>query len=113
MRAIFDKAYYCPGDTIVLHIESSAENLFRVRFLKLTDCVFETITTKKNIEIVVPPNAFGGYGVDIEALDEHNEVVDKIHRGITVAKKWSDFPVYGYLTDFRPKRYDIEKTLNW
>ncbi|HCZ05544.1 MAG TPA: hypothetical protein DHV12_00145 [Thermotogae bacterium] len=113
MQVAFDKAYYHPGDVMVLRIETPVGNSFKIRVSKLTERILEITTMKKKVEVPIPRDAFGGYGVDVKALDESGHVIDETHKGITIAKNWFDLPVYGYLTDFGPKRYDVDKTLDW
>ncbi|MCD6462835.1 MAG: hypothetical protein J7L52_03955, partial [Thermotogae bacterium] len=113
MRVRFDKAFYHPGDVMILGIETSSKGSFRIRISKLVEQIMEITTMRRMVRVFIPYGMYGGYGVDVEVLDEAGHVVDEIHRGIVVGERWTDFPVYGYLANFEPERYDVDKTVDW
>jgi dextranase len=49
--------------------------------------------------------------VEADLLDEQGSVLEQASSAFDVLSGWSDFPRYGFLTDFTPGRSDIESTL--
>lgn len=53
-----------------------------------------------------------GYGVEAELLDSNRGVLDRASTAVDVLERWTDFPRYGFLSDFAPDRDDVEATID-
>ncbi|OAA31572.1 hypothetical protein AT15_05725 [Kosmotoga arenicorallina S304] len=104
----FDKAFYIPGSKMILSIDGIDDCVkYELKITRGTKIIHSEVgTTTGTIEINAPFE-IGGYGIDL-ALSG-----DNISRGFSVLNSWLDSPRYGFLTDFFPERYDIEKTMDY
>jgi len=104
----FDKAFYAPGSKMTLFIEGLDNPVeYELKISRgVTPILCKSGSTTGTIKLDVPQET-GGYGIDIRLANE------SISRGFSVLNNWTDSPRYGFLTDFFPERYDIEKTMNY
>lgn len=58
-----------------------------------------------------PPFEPAGYGATAELFDEAGKMISQVDTSFDVLDKWSDFPRYGFLTDFSAERPDPEATI--
>lgn len=53
-----------------------------------------------------------GYGITVDLLDALGQPVGQATTAFDVLDQWTDFPRYGFLTDFSPGRNDIGRTID-
>ncbi|MDK2945740.1 MAG: dextranase [Thermosipho sp. (in: thermotogales)] len=105
----FDKAFYKPGSEMTLFIEGLEKPIeYELQISHGVTPIFYLNGTTSGIIKLEVPKETGGYGIDIKLSNELT-----ISRGFSVQNHWTDSPRYGFLTDFFPERFDIEKTMNY
>ena len=115
MRVTFDKAFYQPGDVMKLRLNPPENSTnWSLKILKFDEAMISIPATNSlEISVKIPMNFHGGYGIDVEFLDSSGKKIEETHRGIMTLKTWLERPIYGYLTDFHPRRFDIERTMDF
>ena len=65
-------------------------------------------------EFSVPPISSQpqGYGLKVEILDPAGTVLDCRYSAVDTLHNWTDFPRYGFLTDFTAQRTDLDAALD-
>lgn len=118
------KGTFKPGETVRflvrLFAEAASEAAVRLWIWHLNSEVgiisqpLSLTTGEQDItlEFIPIPTAPRGYGVVCELLDQDNQLIDKRSSAFDVLSDWSDFPRYGFLTDFTSGRDDFESTLD-
>ena len=59
----------------------------------------------------VPMDVPRGYAVQVQIIDDNGRVLDKASTAFDVLTDWTEFPRYGFMTDFRLNRDDIEEAV--
>lgn len=80
------------------------------------DDLVEIINNAENLSDLIlscPPPAGikGGFGVQAELTDAVGILLGSATTAFDILNDWTEFPRYGFLSDFFPDRDDIEKTL--
>jgi dextranase len=114
------KGSYHPGETIELRTELSGRFEPGVRlevvFWRLArqvdelSCPLEPdVDPSRFVVHWQPPDpARRGYGVQASLTDRDGRVLGRRWTAFDVLRDWSDFPRYGFLTDFDPGRQDLD-----
>ena len=108
----FDKAYYKPGDSMLLSITGLNRvvryDLRLSKDIRQTHAATGIVSPDKPVISVLLPLQKGAYGLDITFEDG-----ETISRGISVMDDWLESPRYGFLTEFHPERIDIEIIMDY
>jgi dextranase len=117
------KGFFQPGEPVSLALEvaagGAAKALVEVSFIHLADRVGQVDQAIRltgglqRIEITWSPpwDAPQGYGVEAKLLGAKGELLDRRSTALDVLHSWTDFPRYGFLTDFAPGPADPERKL--
>jgi dextranase len=119
-----DKSYYRPGEEVSLKITLCAESERSVQVVALirhlaadVASLAEALTLQPGIEHSLalrwspPPHAPRGYGVDIRVEDASGALLAHASTAFDVLHDWTEFPRYGFLTDFTASRTDMAQTI--
>ncbi len=98
------------GETAVIHLSI-------IHLTQTINTLTQAVTLQNskqrfNLEWPAPPDAPRGYGVTAELHDQSDTLVDSIATAFDILPDWTNFPRYGFLTDFTPDRADIDATLD-
>ena len=113
---------FSPGETIRLLIElenSVSEDLtLRILIQHLSE---QVILLEQHLHLApgehtvqmqwTPPARPAGYSARLEILSENDSSISHATTAFDVLSNWTDFPRYGFLTDFSAARADPETTL--
>jgi dextranase len=66
----------------------------------------------RNVSLPAIKNNPAGYGLRVDLVNAIGEVKDSIHAAIDTLNHWTDFPRYGFLTDFTSQRKDLDAALD-
>lgn len=58
-----------------------------------------------------PPGALGGFGARVEITDAEGSALGSSMTAFDILQEWTDFPRYGFLSDFSPGRNDQDAVL--
>ena len=108
------------GITFVVTSKETAYCKVRFNVLHLSENIFSRLypfnikagVQRLVIEWEAPEISPRGYGVVAELLNEDCEVVSEISTAFDILNQWTDFPRYGFLSDFQSKRTDPETTMD-
>lgn len=112
---------FSPGETIRLVAEVEAEGTVEVGIRLSLFHLAEQIrrieyrfalgegANEIPLEFDVSSDAPRGYGVRAELVDEGGGVVSSAETASDVLDSWTDYPRYGFLTDFAPNRDDMDE----
>ncbi len=64
------------------------------------------------LEFELPTSEPRGYGVSVSLVSGSGEIAGTAQTAFDVLESWTDYPRYGFLTDFTPNREDIEETIS-
>jgi dextranase len=119
------KGTFLPGESIGLIVEVEVpepiEAKLQLNLLHLKDKIgtYEFILlldkdfTQKPLKLSLPSNTPTGYGVEAILYTQDNQIAGKTSTAFDVMHSWTDYPRYGFLTDFSPQRSDVEDTIHW
>jgi dextranase len=105
-----------PGERVALAVATDAAGggALRARITELNRTV-DTIEGPVDGPLTTlrwqPPDTPRGYGVDLELLDRHGRRRATASTAFDVLDTWTDFPRYGFLSDFPPDRDDLAEAL--
>lgn len=118
------KGFFFPGQPLELRVTIDSEQPdaagLRVSVSKLN---LEILTLRKELsldagenKIIVkvqsPGDSPQSYGLKAELYDSTGQLWDTRYTAVDTLERWTDFPRYGFLTDFSPDRVDIDETLS-
>jgi dextranase len=118
------KGVYCPGEAISLDVVIEAANpiegelsLSLYHMEKVLETIRIPIYPKKGSQCIpitfqLVSNIPRGYGLQAMLHDEEGQVVGTASTAFDVQESWTDYPRYGFLTDFSPDRGGDE-ALKW
>lgn len=114
-----DKAYYQPGEAVTLALAASDGAAQRVR--ATIRYLAETVATLEapledgaaSLSWTPPAEPMRGYGVDIQVLDADDSVLATTSTAFDVLDHWIQAPRYGFLSEFRAGRADVDETMAW
>lgn len=113
LRVIPDRGIYTPGELVRLVVElgGASASVVRLRILHLATEVASLELPVSGERLVgswqPPAEAPRGYGVEAQLLDEAGRVVAEGSSAFDVLQRWTDFPRYGFATEFAPERTDL------
>ena len=99
------EAAYCKVRFNVLHLSEGM-------FSGLYPFNIEAGAQRLVIEWEAPEISPRGYGVVAELLNEDCEVVSEVSTAFDILNQWTDFPRYGFLSDFQSRRTDPETIMD-
>jgi dextranase len=110
-----DKAFYRPGEVVTLNVSAGEGVRVEAAVMSLS----ETITTlsaalvagKATLTWTPPAASLKGYGVDVVVTDAQGRTVASGSTAFDVLDRWIQAPRYGFLSDFRPGRTNIDTTM--
>lgn len=117
-----DRASYRPGDSAIVvvtvtHTGSDIQSYTLVlellhlhkQIIRIEQSITMTPGTTKQFQIsITPPTVVGrGYGIDVALLDGDKQVVVIGSGALDVLDHWSQYPRYGFLSDFAPDQPDV------
>ena len=116
------KSYYHPGESVELQLEIESEQettanlLIKIQHLAELPLVLPfPLQLKASLQPVSiswqPPIQKAGYGVLAELFDQNGELTSFTSLSFDVLGNWTDFPRYGFLTDFSATRPDPQTTI--
>jgi len=109
MKLNFDKAFYTPASEIILLVEGPRMPAkYELIVSKNADVVYAELGTTDGTIKINAPLQTGGYGIDLKLEDGQ-----MVSRGFSVLNHWTESPRYGFLTDFFPERFDVNKTMDY
>jgi len=118
------KAFFFPGQPIQVKFNLAAEQpsqaVLRVRVSQLA---VDVITHEKklalepgenivNLLLPSPSDTPQSYGLYAALYDHNGMMKDNSFSAVDTLMHWTDFPRYGFLTDFSPNRTDIDTALD-
>jgi dextranase len=117
-----NKAFYEPGEPVSFYTEINAQKSNQCNLSLQIFHLAEVVSSEDHvaeihpgIQIITPkwqpPPAFPrGYGVELVLSSRDGEIIGKMSTAFDVLQKWTDFPRYGFLTDFFPGRDNHDQT---
>lgn len=114
-----------PGATVNLTVEIIAEEScaadLQVSLFHLADEIQSYDFTLKldkghreyPIELTIPSKESRGFGVKAHLLSEDGQLIDNGTTAFDLQDTWTEFPRYGFLSDFFPNREDIKESIAW
>lgn len=118
-----DKGMYLPGDSVKLRVNSAEPGQYAVAMTithlneKLHSVVnsdWKCVSPDSSwtVEWTPPPTVGCGYGVAVTIRDQKGVLICETSTAFDVLTSWTDFPRYGFVTDFTPDRGGIGETLD-
>jgi len=112
-----------PGETVNLLVEIQSELNIDVGLIVTIRHLAEKPQTfmvpaslKANMQTIQiqwdAPTQPAGYGATVELCDASNRTLDRATTSFDILNAWTDFPRYGYLTDFSTQRPNPDSTIN-
>ncbi len=112
-----DKAFYLPGEVVTLHIRASTgvQIEAEITYLNQTVTTLNSLVEDGGAALTwTPPSATPrGYGVDVRLLNAENNILGTTSTAFDVLERWTQAPRYGFLSEFRPGRENIDETMAW
>ncbi|MBI5670900.1 MAG: hypothetical protein HZC41_23150 [Chloroflexi bacterium] len=110
-----DKAFYRPGERVLLRVAASAGTQVEATIRYLADTI-TTMTAPLNngqAELIwTPPQAAPrGYGLDVRVLGADGQTLALASGALDVLEHWMQAPRYGFLSHFEPGRDNITETM--
>lgn len=117
-----DKGSYQPGDTVRLTVESTAIGDFalecvirhlhmELQRIAIPSAAFTTDRHRYQLEWTPPPTAMHGYGADLTVSSPDGTIISRTSTSFDVLSSWTQYPRYGFVTDFTPGRNDAAETM--
>ncbi len=118
------RGFFKPHETIEIKVRLKADHPVAAK-LRLTVSHMQTTVAQQEqdvpaflgeswFEFIVPPISSQpqGYGLKVELFDLAGDVLDCRYSAVDTLYDWTDFPRYGFLTDFTAQRTDLDAALD-
>ena len=110
-----DKAFYHPGEAVVVAVRANAGSRVEARISHLAD---DVTTLSAPVEAgaatltwTPPPDAPVGYGIDVTVYDAAGTPLATTSSAFDVLERWIQAPRYGFLSEFTPGRDNAAETM--
>ena len=110
-----DKAFYHPGEPVVLTVQTPLGSRVEARISHLTDDVITLSAPLENgaasLTWTPPAVAPVGYGIDVTVFDADDSPIASTSSAFDVLERWIQAPRYGFLSEFTPGRENAAETM--
>jgi len=119
-----NRGFFKPHESSVIKVGLKADQLTAAK-LRITVSHMQTETARQEqdiapfsggswLQLTVPPISSQpqGYGLKLEILDTAGNMLDCRYSAVDTLHDWTDFPRYGFLTDFTAQRSDLDAALD-
>jgi dextranase len=65
------------------------------------------------IELPAPSEVTCGFGVEASLITENGQILAQSSTAFDLQDNWTEYPRYGFLSDFYPQRQDIKDCMSW
>ena len=97
-------------DTVELVVTVSQLNLKRLTLRK--ELSLEAGKNRLIVKVPSPGDSPQSYGLKAELYDSTGQLRDTSYTAVDTLERWTDFPRYGFITDFSPDRIDFDETIS-